>query len=64
MWAENRSFMEDAKFQSVIGTGKICIVEDKQEKIIGLNILMKQASGSHEWKYSEEMIGITDEMYL
>ena len=28
----------------------------KQEKIIGLNILMKQASGSHEWKYSEEMI--------
>ena len=56
--------MEDAKFQSVIGTGKICIVEDKQEKIIGLNILMKQASGSHEWKYSEEMIGITDEMYL
>ena len=45
-----------AKFQSVIGTGKICIVEDKQEKIRGLNILMKQATGSSEWQYSEEMI--------
>ncbi len=45
-----------AKFQSVIGTGKICIVEDKQEKIRGLNILMKQATGSPEWQYSEEMI--------
>jgi hypothetical protein len=37
-------------------TGKICIVEDKQEKIRGLNILMKQASGSPEWQYSEKMI--------
>ena len=45
-----------AKFQSVIGTGKICIVEDKQEKIRGLNILMKQATGSPAWQYSEEMI--------
>ncbi len=45
-----------ARFQSVIGTGKISIVEDRQEKIKGLNILMKQTSGKTEWQYSEEML--------
>ena len=45
-----------AKFQSVIGTGKISIVVDKDEKIKGLNILMKQASGKDTWTYSEEML--------
>ena len=45
-----------ARFQSVVGTGKISIVEDKEEKISGLNILMSQASGRDEWQYSEEML--------
>ena len=45
-----------ARFQSVIGTGKISIVEDRQEKIKGLNILMQQTSGKTEWQYSEEML--------
>ena len=45
-----------AKFQSVVGTGKISIVEDREEKLKGLNFLMRQTSGNAEWQYSEEMI--------
>lgn len=45
-----------ARFQSVIGTGKITIVEGVEEKTRGLNILMQHASGKGEWQYSEEML--------
>ena len=45
-----------AKFQSVVGTGKISIVEVREEKIKGLNVLMRQTSGKAEWQYSEEML--------
>ena len=45
-----------AKFQSVVGTGKISIVEDREEKLKGLNFLMRQTTGNAEWQYSEEMI--------
>ena len=45
-----------AKFQSVVGTGKISIVEVREEKIKGLNVLMRQTSGKAEWQYSEEMM--------
>lgn len=45
-----------AKFQSVIGTGRLSIVEDNEEKIRGLNILMNHISGKSEWKYSKEMV--------
>lgn len=45
-----------AKFQSVVGTGKISIVDVREEKIKGLNVLMRQTSGKAEWQYSEEMV--------
>lgn len=45
-----------AKFQSVVGTGKISIVEVREEKIKGLNVLIRQTSGKAEWHYSEEMV--------
>ncbi len=45
-----------ANFQSVVGTGKISIVEDREEKLKGLNALMRQTSGKAEWQYSEEMM--------
>ena len=45
-----------ARFQSVVGTGKITIVEEREEKLKGLNALMKQTSGKTEWQYSEEMM--------
>ena len=45
-----------AKFQSVIGTGRLSIVEDNEEKIKGLNVLMNHISGKTEWSYSKEMV--------
>ena len=46
-----------AKFQSVIGTGKLSLLEDKDEKIRGLNALMKQTTARPEWGYKDEMLG-------
>ena len=45
-----------AKFQSVIGTGRLSIVEDNEEKIKGLNALMNHISRKTEWNYSKEMV--------
>ena len=45
-----------AKFQSVIGTGRLSIIGDDEEKIKGLNTLMNHISGKSEWNYSKEMI--------
>ena len=43
-------------FQSVIGTGKLSLVEDNDEKIVGLNSIMKQTTSKENWNYSDEMI--------
>ena len=45
-----------ATFQSVIGTGKLSLVEDYSEKIKGLNAIMKQTTSKNEWHYSNEML--------
>ena len=45
-----------AKFQSVIGTGKLSVIEEETEKVHGLNILMKQISGKESWEYKPQMI--------
>ncbi len=45
-----------AKFQSVIGTGRLSIIEDYEEKIKGLNTLMNHISGKSEWNYSKDMV--------
>ena len=45
-----------AKFQSVIGNGKLTLVDDYAEKIKGLNILMKQSTGKDVWTYESKMI--------
>lgn len=45
-----------ANFQSVIGTGKISLVSDKEEKVQGLNILMNQVAQNENWVYSKQMI--------
>ena len=45
-----------AKFQSVIGTGTLSLVEDKTEKILALNCLMKQTTNKSEWEYKDEML--------
>lgn len=45
-----------AKFQSVIGTGRLSIIEDYEEKIKGLNVLLNHISGKSEWDYSKDMV--------
>ena len=45
-----------AKYQSVIGTGTLTLVDDKAEKILGLNCLMNQVSNKPEWEYKDKML--------
>jgi hypothetical protein len=45
-----------AKFQSVIGTGRLSVVEDIDYKIKGLNILMEQITGQPTWEYDSKMV--------
>lgn len=45
-----------ATFQSVIGTGVLSLVEDTEEKITGLNAIMKQTTLKKQWNYSDEML--------
>ena len=45
-----------AEFQSVTGIGMLSLIEEKEEKIIGLNTLMKQTTHNAEWSYHEEML--------
>ena len=43
-------------FQSVIGTGRVKIIEDYDEKIKGLQELMKHTTKKTEWKFNEKMV--------
>ncbi len=45
-----------ATFQSVMGSGKISLVEDTAEKIKGLDAIMKQTTSKDEWHYTNEML--------
>jgi len=45
-----------ATFQSVIGQGKLSLIDDKAGKVKGLNTIMKQTTSKEEWHYSEEML--------
>lgn len=45
-----------AAFQSVIGSGKIHIVETPEEKRAGLEAIMRQATGKSNWSFSDEHV--------
>ncbi|MDY5845439.1 MAG: pyridoxamine 5'-phosphate oxidase family protein [Bariatricus sp.] len=45
-----------AAFYSVIGTGRLSLVEDNIEKVKGLNFIMKQTTSKEEWHYSDKML--------
>ena len=45
-----------AYYQSIIGNGKISVIDDINEKIIGLNHIMVQSTKKNEWEYSEKML--------
>ena len=44
------------RYQSVMGTGLISFVEDKDEKIAALNEIMFQSTGKKDWNFSEPML--------
>jgi len=44
------------KYRSVVGYGKIRIVNDMNEIITGLDLLMKQYTGKDNWEYDDEML--------
>ena len=46
-----------AEFQ--IGTGVLRLLSDRQEKIAGLNAVMRQLSGKDGWDYPEAMVDST-----
>lgn len=45
-----------ARFQSVIGTGKISFVNDKDEKEKGLQRIMYQSSKKEGWEFTQKMM--------
>lgn len=45
-----------AAFQSVIGTGVLHLLEDREEKRRGLNAIMKQCSNKSDWTYQDRML--------
>lgn len=46
-------------FKSVVGYGKVCKVESKEEKTQGLNCIMKQYSERDNFDYEDKMLDIT-----
>lgn len=46
-------------FLSIIGTGRLEILENDADKTAGLNAIMKKASGK-EWEYPAEMLNVTN----
>ena len=45
-----------ARFQSIIGNGKVSLAKDLKEKEKGLLEIMKHNTGKGEWEFSEEML--------
>lgn len=45
-----------ARFQSVIGTGKVSLIEDIDEKIHGLNAIMFHNTGKNDWNYPTSVL--------
>ena len=45
-----------AYFQSIIGNGEIHFVTNNEEKVIGLNSIMKHNTGKDNWNFDEKML--------
>lgn len=43
------------RYQSVIGSGRITIIEEREEKLKGLNHIMGHYSGRSDWSFDERM---------
>lgn len=51
-------------FQSVIGSGRIRIVEDADEKRNGLQQIMQHYSGKSDWNFDERMVELVTVLQL
>ncbi len=45
-----------SKYQSIIGTGKISIIENKDEKYCALESLMKTSTKKEGWHFTDKML--------
>ncbi len=45
-----------AYFKSIIGCGRIYIVEDAEEKKLGLRAIMEHTAGTGDWEFTEKML--------
>lgn len=45
-----------ASFQSIIGSGPVCFVEDIEEKKKALRAIMQHNTGNENWEFSEKML--------
>lgn len=45
-----------ARFQSLIGNGTMEIVKGLEDKIAGLNMVMKHNTGKDDWAYDERYV--------
>ena len=52
----NKACDFSAKYQSIIGNGKVKILETEEEKKKGLNAIMKQTTGKTEFEYNPRML--------
>jgi len=48
-----------ARFQSVIGSGVMALVTDREEKKHGLDLIMEVSTGKKGWDYPEAMLNAT-----
>ena len=48
-----------AHFMSVIGTGRLTLIEDRAAKTAALTAVMKQNTGRTEWSFDEKMLEAT-----
>lgn len=52
------------RFKSVFGTGRACVVEDKDEKIHALDLIMEKHKGEGPYSYPDAMLARTGVMRI
>ena len=53
------AYAHSARFQSIIGTGTISLIEDDDAKKNALLQIMKQSTGKYDWELPDKMIKAT-----
>jgi len=48
-----------ARFRSIIGNGRMTVVEDAAEKQHGLTLVMEHATGKRDWAFDEKALAVT-----